>query len=125
MGLLSAAKEGHTADYHKVFNRQNFVAWWCNQLLPKLKVPSLIILDSAKYHLLLVRPEGTSNPSRIKKQECTEYYLESVGELVDAKQSVLKLKVWVKGWVAANVPTKIKQLLEATGQPQNNVQATI
>ena len=40
----------HGGDYHKVFNGQNFVKWWKEQLLPNLKQKSLIMLDNAKYH---------------------------------------------------------------------------
>jgi hypothetical protein len=45
-------KRDHQGDYHKVFNSNNFIGWWKNQLLPNLHQPSIIYLDNAKYHLV-------------------------------------------------------------------------
>ena len=43
-------KKDHQGDYHKVFNGENFVAWFRDSLLPNLHQPSLIMMDNAKYH---------------------------------------------------------------------------
>ena len=42
--------KAHTGDYHKNFNKVNFVNWFRNDLLPNLEEPSLIIMDNARYH---------------------------------------------------------------------------
>ena len=39
-------------DHHKVFNGDNILTWWSEQLLPNLQEPSIIILDNAPYHLV-------------------------------------------------------------------------
>ena len=61
------AKKDSEGDYHKVFNRETYVAWFKNQLLPNLHEPSLIILDNAKYHK--TKPASTPNVSKLKKAE--------------------------------------------------------
>jgi transposase len=43
-------KKDSKGDYHKVFNSQNFVGWWRDQLLPNLSGPSIVYMDNAKYH---------------------------------------------------------------------------
>ena len=65
-GLSVHKKSLHQGNYHKVFNGENFVAWWHNQLLPNFNSPSLIILDIAKYHL--VKAPDTPKPNQMKKQ---------------------------------------------------------
>ena len=53
-------KKQHKGDYHKVFNAENFVQWWKDQLLPNLTQPSLIIMDNASYHKTYVDKYPTS-----------------------------------------------------------------
>ena len=43
-------KSPHQGDHHKVFNSNDFMEWWKEQLLPNLHQPSIIIMDNAKYH---------------------------------------------------------------------------
>ena len=49
--LISTA--GYKRDYHKVFNGDNYLHWWTNQLLLNLTQFSIIILENAKYHVAL------------------------------------------------------------------------
>lgn len=43
-----------TGDYHGQMNWENFSKWFESQLLPNIPPKSLIILDNAKYHNVLV-----------------------------------------------------------------------
>ena len=61
----------HKRDYHKVFNNQNFAAWFENQLLPNLKDPSIIIMDNAAYHC--VYPDTVPKVSKAKRAELVAY----------------------------------------------------
>ena len=107
-------KEQHQGDYHKVFNGVNFVAWWRNQLLPNLTVPSLIILDNARYHL--VKPVDTPRPHKMKKQECLAFLgMKGLLEEGMENETALQLKQRVKDWVEANVPVEIVRLAEEAG----------
>lgn len=82
-------KKQHQGDYHKVFNGENFLAWWRNQLLPNLAVPSLIILDNAAYHC--VYDDDVPKPSRMKKQEMIDF-LKSKGEVEEPVELLTALQ---------------------------------
>jgi transposase len=45
--FLAKAKDG---DYHQEMNARTFLNWFENQLMPALKRPSVIVLDTASYH---------------------------------------------------------------------------
>lgn len=105
-------KGAHTGDYHKVFNGQNFVKWWKEQLLPNLKEPSLIIIDNAKYHKVL--PEGTPNPWKMKKEECRQYLL-NFGYALEPELSALRLKEMVRQHIEKHVPIEVERLSKLYG----------
>lgn len=48
-GLIFSTKN-KSADYHDNMNSELFEKWMGEQLLPRLKKPSLIIMDNARYH---------------------------------------------------------------------------
>jgi hypothetical protein len=64
-------KADHQGDYHKVFNGDNYIPWFRDQLLANLHQPSLIMLDNAAYHCVY----GPDVPQwyKLKKQECIDY----------------------------------------------------
>jgi transposase len=105
-------KGDHQGDYHKVFNGENIVAWFKNDLLPNLLVPSLIILDNAKYHH--VYGPDVPKPSKMKKQECADY-LASKGVEFDASMSAVELKQLVKKYIEDNIPIEIVRLATEKG----------
>jgi transposase len=105
-------KRGHQGDYHKVFNGENFVQWWKDQLLPNLKQPSIIYLDNAKYHL--VYGDHVPKASKMHKHECM-YYLQEKGVDFEASLTAIELKKLVKDHVAANEKIEIIRLSELEG----------
>jgi transposase len=50
-----------SSDYHDSMNAANFKKWLETQLLPQLKVPSIIIMDNAAYHSEVLNRSPTSN----------------------------------------------------------------
>ena len=64
-------KKLHKGDYHKVFNSNNFLQWWQDQLLPNLHQPSLIIMDNAKYHCTY--PDDVPKGAKKKKIDFINY----------------------------------------------------
>ena len=100
------------SDYHKVFNGQNFVNWWKEQLLPNLKVPSLIMLDNAKYHK--VYGEHVPKVYKLKKPELQEY-LTKMSVAFEAKTSVAELRKMAKDYILSNEKIEIVRLAEDKG----------
>jgi hypothetical protein len=64
-------KADHQGDYHKVFNGDNYIAWFRDQLIVNLHQASLIMIDNVAYHC--VYGEGVPQWYRMKKQECINY----------------------------------------------------
>ena len=60
-------KKDHNGDYHKFFNRGNYVNWFKNYLLTNLIEPSLIILDNARYYKC--KSTTVPNPSKLRKAD--------------------------------------------------------
>jgi hypothetical protein len=50
-----------SSDYHDSMKAANFKKWLETQLLPQLKVPSIIIMDNAAYHSEVLNRSPTSN----------------------------------------------------------------
>ena len=67
MDIFTVVKENHKGDYHKVFNRTNYVQWFKEKLLPNLIESSIIILDNAKYHKCL--PADVPDVSKLRNTE--------------------------------------------------------
>lgn len=59
-GLIFSSKTKNS-DYHGEMNRDNFLHWFQHQLLENLSEPSLIIMDNAPYHSMLLNkiPNGS------------------------------------------------------------------
>ena len=102
----------HGGDYHKVFNGQNFVKWWKEQLLPNLKQKSLIMLDNAKYHK--VYGDQVPKVYKLKKQELQEY-LTSKSVAFHEKTSCLELRKKAKDYIHSNEKIEIVRLAEEHG----------
>jgi hypothetical protein len=49
------------SDYHGEMNQQNFLYWFENQLLKNLKQPSVIVMDNAPYHSVLLKKTPNSS----------------------------------------------------------------
>jgi hypothetical protein len=105
-------KGSDQGDYHKVFNGENFVTWWKNQLLPNLHQPCLIHMDNAAYHKVY----GSHVPKcgKMQKQECIDY-LHSKGIETEAECSAVVLKVRTKAWIVANEKFECVRLAEEQG----------
>ncbi|CAH1366320.1 unnamed protein product, partial [Tenebrio molitor] len=63
-----------SSDYHDSMNAANFKKWLETQLLPQLKVPSIIIMDSAAYHSEVLNRSPTSNWRKGDIQKWLENY---------------------------------------------------
>ena len=105
-------KGGHTGDYHKVFDGDNFTKWFKEQLLPGLKQPSLIMMDNAKYHLVY----GSHVPKvgKLKKTEL-QAYLQQKGVEYGPSSTAVQLRKLAKDWVNANEKPEIFRLAEEQG----------
>jgi transposase len=105
-------KRSHQGDYHKVFNGENFVAWWKDQLLPNLHQHSLIHMDNAAYHKLY----GSHVPKwgKLRKQECIDFLL-SKGFEVEARCPAVVVKARTKEWILANEKFECVRLAEEQG----------
>ena len=98
----------HAGDYHKNFQGDNYEAWFRDQLLPSLTVPSLIHVDNAKYHkrrqaeVLRVRglrkPEvrvellalGVPDPGKVLKTKLVAMLLERM-QIKDQERPAIEL----------------------------------
>jgi transposase len=65
--VVEAAKR--TGDYHGQMNWENFSTWFSDQLLPNIPSHSLIILDNAPYHTVVVE-DAFPTPKSRKEQLC-------------------------------------------------------
>jgi transposase len=65
--IFEAAKR--TGDYHGQMNWENFSMWFSDQLLPNIPSHSLIILDNAPYHNVVVE-DAFPTPKSRKEQLC-------------------------------------------------------
>lgn len=61
--LVFEAKK-RSGDYHGQMNWENFSTWFSNQLLPNIPSQSLIILDNARYHNVLLEDSSPTPQSR-------------------------------------------------------------
>lgn len=67
--LVFLAKK-RTGDYHGQMNWENFSKWFTIQLMPNIPANSLIILDNAKYHNVLVQqsfPNKGTGKEKLRK----------------------------------------------------------
>jgi hypothetical protein len=105
-------KANHQGDYHKVFNGDNYIVWFRDQLLANLHQPSLIMLDNAAYHCVY----GPDVPQwyRMKKQECIDY-LTAKSIQYNPLMSATEMKQLVKEYVASNVKIEVQCLAEEGG----------
>jgi hypothetical protein len=93
-------KSDHKGDYHRVFNGDNYIVWFRDQLLANLHQPSLIMLDNAAYHC--VYGEGVPQWYKLKKQECIDS-LSTNGIIFDPTMSATEMKQLVKQFIDNNV----------------------
>jgi hypothetical protein len=56
--FVAGTKSG---DYHDSMNGENFEHWMSTQLLPNLEEPSIIVMDNASYHNVLVEKPPTQS----------------------------------------------------------------
>lgn len=61
--LVFEAKK-RSGDYHGQMNWENFSTWFSDQLLPNIPLQSLIILDNAPYHNVLLEDSSPTPQSR-------------------------------------------------------------
>jgi transposase len=68
---LAFQAKKRTGDYHGQMNWENFSRWFLTQLLPNIPANSLIIMDNAKYHNVLMA--GAFPDASSRKQELREW----------------------------------------------------
>ena len=106
------SKVPHKGDFRKNFTPTNFKKWWVTQLLPSLKQPSLIVLDSSKYHVF--RPSSALNPTRMRRDAViAALRANGLPAYHDETTNVLRSRLRV--WVRDNVKPELMQLAEAHG----------
>jgi transposase len=105
-------KNDHQGDYHKVFNGNNYVKWWTDQLLPSLRIPSIIILDNAAYHM--VHGHDVPKWSKMKKQDCIDY-LQQKNVPFQTTMHAVELKGLVRKYIQDNEKPQIIRLAEEAG----------
>ena len=106
------AKKEHLGDYHKVFNVSNFSKWF-GDLLEKLKQPSLIIMDNAKYHTAY----GDEIPkvSKMKKKELQKYLRKKKIPFDKKKDLVISLKEKARQHIKMNERKLVERMAEEKG----------
>ncbi len=109
---LPPGPRASTGDYHKVFNGDNFMQWWKDELLSNLRQTSIVMLDNAKYHL--VNDETVLKLSRMKKQELVGY-LVSKGVPLHGDHSVLQLRNMARQWINENEKIAFVKTAEEAG----------
>ncbi|CAG9833274.1 unnamed protein product [Diabrotica balteata] len=57
------------SDYHGEMNKDNFLHWFEEQLLKNLEQPSIIIMDNAPYHSMLLHKMPNSSSTKAQIQE--------------------------------------------------------
>ena len=55
-----------SGDYHSSMNSQNYFKWLKMEVSPKLEMPSVIVMDNAKYHVELDKKLNTTTRSYIR-----------------------------------------------------------
>lgn len=58
---LIFASKSNTSDYHGEMNSDTFTKWISEQLIPNLQQPTLIIMDNAPYHSVVLNKEPSSS----------------------------------------------------------------
>jgi hypothetical protein len=97
-------KGDHLGDYHKVFNSDNYIKWFRDQLISNLHQPSLIMLDNAAYHC--VYGPDTLQWYRMKKQECISYLMAKLIQY-DPAMTATEMKQLVKAYMDNNVKIEV------------------
>ncbi|XP_063385366.1 uncharacterized protein LOC134671435 [Cydia fagiglandana] len=67
--LLVFSTKSMSADYHHDMNRQNFLKWLQEKLIPNLREPSVIIMDNASYHSTQVNKPPTMHQRKAEIQD--------------------------------------------------------
>lgn len=108
--LVFEAKK-RTGDYHGQMNWENFSMWFADQLLPNIPSRSLIILDNARYHNVLL--EGSSPTPQSRKGQLQDWLTKSD---IPWTPDMLKPELYELCKRFAPAPTfKLNQLAEACG----------
>ena len=80
--------------------------------MPNLTVPSLIMMDNAKYHLVYA-PE-VPVPHKMRKAEC-QAWLQSKGVEMEDNMSAMELKALVKKYITDNIDIEVVRLAKEAG----------
>jgi transposase len=108
--LVFEAKK-RSGDYHGQMNWENFSTWFSNQLLPNIPSQSLIILDNARYHNVLL--EDSSPTPQSRKSQLQAWLTKSH---IPWTLDMLKPELYELCKKYAPAPTfKLDQLAEAYG----------
>ena len=103
-------KEDSTGDYHKVFDGNNFLQWWKEQLLPALgEEKHIIIMDNASYHCVL----PPSVPKLNAKKQVLVEYLQSKGIEFSPEETLVVIRQRVKLAKAMEKPMTVLLAEEA------------
>ncbi|XP_045505993.1 uncharacterized protein LOC123703388 [Colias croceus] len=58
-----------SGDYHDDMNRENFMKWIKDKLLPNLPAQSIVVMDNASYHTVAVNKAPTMSSTKSEMQE--------------------------------------------------------
>lgn len=108
----------HEGDYHKNFNRTNFLWWMQENLLPNLHEKSIIILDNAKYHKCY--SDDVSEYGKWNKAKCITFLRKKTCKTRShgkelTKLSAKDLKARVRDYIKANEKMMITKVCEEKG----------
>jgi hypothetical protein len=87
--FVAGTKSG---DYHDSMNEKNFEHWMSTQLVPNLEEPSVIVMDNASYHSVLIEKPPTQSR---RKDEIIAWLQEKVIPFVEGsfKAELLNLAI--------------------------------
>lgn len=83
-GMLIFKSGNKTGDYHSEMNFENFMKWFSEKLIPNLPEKSVIVIDNAPYHNVVLDKPPTSN----SKKEDMRNWLHSKG--IPTQSSMLR-----------------------------------
>jgi transposase len=108
-------RKDSSGDYRKVFNGDNFIKWFEEQLLPNLgDTPCLIMMDNAAYHLLYSKT--IPRLYKMKKAELLEYLLSKGQSMTDQDSRqlpVLLLRAKMREYIEKNEVSAVIKLARA------------
>ena len=109
---FKVGKDKNDEDYHKNFNRESYIEYFKEQLLPSLERPSIILADRVAYHTTIGKNQF--NPKRATKEEIWAFLLEENYE-IDPHKPVKELRDMATFHLRGDISTEICYLAAQQG----------